>query len=141
MVIAKVDSGDTNHYCRKQDITCLQLFQRVIGPEITLPKNSVIRSNQQGYTYQYAKKIIRGTKTIVVTYLKSSSLVSLGQRCDDNCKVLLDKISLYVVKDKELILKGHHNRDDDLWDIPLHNQKVLDTQIELPAIHTVLRKK
>ena len=55
----------------------------------------------------------------MLTHLNSFSLVSLVQLCDDNCKMLLDRKSLYVVKNKELILRGHRNQNDGLWDIPM----------------------
>jgi hypothetical protein len=51
--------------------------------------------------------------------LKSASLISLGQLCDDNCQVQLDKDSLQVYKNDVLILQGHSNRANGLWDIPL----------------------
>ena len=49
VVISKGNSGATNHYWRKEDIDCLKMIQRDIGPEVTLPDNSVIKSDQHGH--------------------------------------------------------------------------------------------
>jgi hypothetical protein len=51
--------------------------------------------------------------------LQSASLISLGQLCDDNCVVTLDKNELQVKKNNKLLLKGTRNPSDGLWDIPI----------------------
>jgi hypothetical protein len=57
--------------------------------------------------------------TSVLPHLKSASLISLGQLCNDNCNVVLNKKKLFVFKDNKLILRGYRNNQDGLWDIPL----------------------
>ena len=101
VVIAKGDSGAINYYWRKEDIACLQMIQYAIGPEVTLPDNSVIKSDQQDHLPISQKLSQEAQKATVLPHLKSSSLVSLGQLCDNNCKMSLDKKKLYVVKNKE----------------------------------------
>ena len=56
---------------------------------------------------------------VVLPSLKSSSLISLGQLCDDDCSVLLDKKKLYVKKNNSMVLEGNRNMKDGLWDIPI----------------------
>jgi hypothetical protein len=51
--------------------------------------------------------------------LQSASLISLGQLCDDNCVVTLDKKKLQVTKNNKLLLQGTRNPSDGLWDIPI----------------------
>ena len=101
VVIPKGDSGATNRYWKKEDIACSQMVQRVIGPEVILPHNSVIKSDQQGHLPISKKLSSDDQKATVLPHLKSSSLVSLVKLCDDKCKVLLDRKNLYVVKNKE----------------------------------------
>ena len=61
------------------------------GPEVTLPNNEAIQSDQQ-YQLPISKKLSTyAQKATVLPQLKSSSLVSLGQLCDNNYQVLLDK--------------------------------------------------
>ena len=51
--------------------------------------------------------------------LHSASLISLGKMCDDDCVAILDKKDINIIKGKTLILKGHRNKIDVLWDIPI----------------------
>ena len=46
------------------------------------------------------------------------SLISLGQLCDDNCKVVLTKKKLYAYEDNKKVLEGNRiTSGDGLWDI------------------------
>ena len=64
------------------------------------------------------------TITTIIPGLNSSSLLSLGQLCDDGCNVLLKN-------DKEVVIQGENNRHDGLWGIiiPSHpnNKKSIQT--------------
>ena len=51
--------------------------------------------------------------------LQSASLITLGQLFDDDCVAILDKNEINIIKVKTLILKGHRNKTDGLWDIPI----------------------
>ena len=68
---------------------------------------------------------MKAKKATVLPDLKSSSLISLGQLCDDNCKVLLDKKKLQVFKENDVILEGIRNPKDGLWDIPIKENYVV----------------
>ena len=56
---------------------------------------------------------------MVLPGLKSSSFLSLGQLCDDNCNILLTKHHLHTIKNGKEILRGYRNYQDGLWDVPL----------------------
>ena len=53
-------------------------------------------------------------QAIVLPQLLSSSLISLGQLCDNDCKVELDESNLKVFKEKKFIIKGYRNQRDKL---------------------------
>ena len=55
----------------------------------------------------------------ILPQLQSTSLVSLGQLCDDDCEVNLYKKFLHVIKGQKEIMKGCKNSTDGLWDIPI----------------------
>ena len=55
---------------------------------------------------------------MILPGLKSASLVSIGQLCDDHCDVYSYRHTLLEVKDKEVVLEGKRNQADRLWDIP-----------------------
>jgi hypothetical protein len=52
--------------------------------------------------------------------LHSASLISLGQLCDDDCIITLNKQSLQVIKNNKVIMQGTRNVTDGLWDIPIN---------------------
>ena len=51
--------------------------------------------------------------------LHSASLISLGQLCDNDCIAILDKNKINILKYSKLMLKGHQNKSDGLWYIPI----------------------
>ena len=56
-----------------------------------------------------------------------SSLISIGQLCDNECIVTLDKHKLIVSKNKDIIFEGFRDPTNGLWKFPLyhpsHNRK------------------
>ena len=85
---------------------------------MTLPDNSTLTSTQRG-SLPLKNLSAKATETTILDNLKSSSLISLGQLCDDDCKIYANKQHLMVMKDSKLILKGQRNKHDGLWDIPI----------------------
>ena len=57
--------------------------------------------------------------TKILPKLHSASLLSLGQLCNDNCDVHLNKRKIKVYKNNKTILQGRCNLTDGLWDIPI----------------------
>ena len=58
-------------------------------------------------------------KVHIFDVLHSASLISLGQLCDDEFVSILDKNEINILKGKTLILKGHKNKTDGIWDLPI----------------------
>ena len=58
-------------------------------------------------------------KSHIFDGLHSSSLISLGQLCDDDCVAILDKNEINVINGKTPTLKGQRNKTDGLWFIPI----------------------
>ena len=135
VTVAKADSGATNHYWRSEDASCLLNLQKTLCPAVTLPDGSTLHPSQQGTLPFPTSLSLEARRATILDGLKSASLVSLGQLCDNKCKVLLDDTNLYVVKDNKLVLKGDCNKYDGLWDIPLHNPNPLQASYQQPKIH------
>lgn len=51
--------------------------------------------------------------------IKSSSLISLGQLCDDGCTAMLNNKEIGIDKINTMILHGKRNWTDGLWDIKI----------------------
>ena len=76
---------------------------------------------------------------MILPGLKCASLISIGQLCDDNCDVFLNKHTLLAFKNKEVILEDTRNQADGLLDILV--QKTLITKnYNFPPINPGLYK-
>ena len=58
-------------------------------------------------------------KVHIFDVLHSDSLFYLCQMCDNDCVAILDKNGINIHNSKTLIIKGHRNNKDGLWDIPI----------------------
>ena len=136
--MAKGDSGASSHYWRDKDRTCLTNIISAPGPTVTLPNNTKIKSSEKGKLPLHSNFSSKATTTAILPGLQSSSLISLGQLCDDNCDVLLNKDSLFVVKNNELLMEGFRNQEDKLWDIPVRNPNILKSNTLTVPTHAGL---
>ena len=90
------------------------------GPCVSLPDNTVIQGTEKGHLPLCTASLSqKATQAHVFPHLSSASLLSLGQLCDDDCKIYLDKQSMKVYKENKLILTGTRNFTDGLWDVSI----------------------
>ena len=85
-------TGDKNIVNSFQDQEILVLSQS------SLPNTQSIQSTTEGILALSTSLSNTVRKELVLPQLKSSSLISLGQLCDDGYKVDLDKKALKVLK-------------------------------------------
>ena len=137
-VIAKADSGATSHYWKPEDAHILDHIQDHNGPLVALPDMSTLQSTQQGTIPLSLALTKTSTTANILPGLKSSSLLSLGNFCNDGCKVILRKNDCHVIKDNEVVLSGIRNKHDGLWDIPFPQLSSLSNHIhqhqKLPSL-------
>ena len=118
-MIVKADSGASRHYFRDCDKHVLQNTVPTKGPTVYLPDMSSLNATEKGFLpIDQLSRI--ASEAHVFKKLHSSSLLSIGQLCDDDCLVLLHKNFLYAFKNWKPILYGTRNHTDGLWDIQLH---------------------
>ena len=98
----------TLHHCSKTN-----------GPTVHLPNGDTISASMQGFL-PFSKLTKQAQLVHVFPDLHSTSLISLGQLCDDGCTIVLTDKGIFVFKQKEIILTGTRNHRDGWWDIPLH---------------------
>ena len=60
--------------------------------------------------------------------IKRSSLISIGQLCDDGCTAVLNNKEIGIYKNNTIILRGKRNFTDGLWDITIPTPDSLPTQ-------------
>ena len=99
-----------------------------------LPDTSTIHATEEGMLPISDLLSKAAKKTMILPNLHSSSLISLGQLCDDNCTVILTKQQLLILKKGNIILTGLRNATDGLWDIPI-NKNILPHQRQQIPVH------
>ena len=118
IVVAKADSGATNHYIRDCDAAILKNIRIFKGPTVQLPNDETLQSKAQGELSIPTISQV-GRNSHILPGLTSSSLLSMGQLCDDGCEIKLTKSDIKIFKNKNLIIQGERNFEDGLWDIKL----------------------
>ena len=109
VVWEKGDSAASKNYWRQQDKEVLNKIEKYQGPSVLLPNNATIASTERGQL-PLSSLLSKEAKTAqILPQLASSSLISLGQLCDDNCVILLHKKVLLAIENKEIVLKGIRN--------------------------------
>ena len=85
----KADSGATTTYLKEEHskFFCnLHILQN--GPRAVLPDNTTIAASAQG---ELPLHPLVTPKALIYPHLKSESLLSIGQLCDDGCTAVFDK--------------------------------------------------
>ena len=144
-IIAKADSGASKHYFTMTGATTLHHCSKTNGPTVHLPNGDTISASMQGFL-PFSKLTKQAQLVHVFPDLHSTSLISLGQLCDDGCTIVLTDKGIFVFKQKEIILTGTRNHRDGLWDIPLHSTPVptplpsTEQKIKKHALNVIISK-
>ena len=113
-----------------------------LGTSVILPDQSSLTSVASGHLPLTTEFTPAATRTEIFDNLQSS-LVSLGQLCDDNCTVILNKNNLFAIKNDKVVLKGYRSTSgDSLWDIPIPQatSPVAHPPILSSALNVIIRK-
>ena len=88
---AKADSGATDHYWRESDskhLSDIHLKEKIV---VNQPDKTTLESNTGGKLLLSEHLSNTAQQVNILPGLKSSSLISLGKLCDDDCNVVLTK--------------------------------------------------
>ena len=138
-IMSKGGSAASHHYSRESDIKCLTNIKINNTKSIVLP--NTIESAQQGIL-PLEKELSKTAKTaLVLPNLQSAPLITLGQLCDDNYNITLNKNTFEVYKNNTNILKGYRNHRDSLWDALVAKIIIQEDSYKLPHIIVNYTKK
>ena len=94
-------------------------MQDCAGPAVLLPKNQSIKSTKRGIL-NISKHLSTQVQTaMVLPGLQSASLISTGQLCGNNFRVVLNSKKLVAIKNNTIVIQGIRNQHNGLWDIPV----------------------
>ena len=114
VVKVKPDTGASSHYFKATDSSVLQKVRTTqIRPVVTLPDLSTIQATAEGKLSIHPVLSEQATTAHIFDDLTNTSLLSVGQLCDDDCTAIFDKTAMKTV------ITGKRNNVDGLWDIEL----------------------
>ena len=105
IIFAKGDSGASGHYLRKNDAKAGTHHTTTNGPSVELPHGSTMQSNEKCLLLLPTCLSTQARTAHIFDNLKSASLISLGQLCDDDCEIWLHKHGLQVFKNNKQNVK------------------------------------
>ena len=100
---------------REEDQHYLEKFLNVTGHTIIIPDYGTLQANKHAYLPLTSTLSPAEIIATIVPGLNSSSLLSMGQLCDNGCNVLLNKHNIYAINDKEVSIEGERNHRNGLW--------------------------
>ena len=80
-------------------------------------------------------EIIKPIKNSEIFPNLHSSLISIGQLCDDECIVTFDKHKVIVSKTNDIFLEGYWDPANRLWRFPLHHTSQNNKQVNILETH------
>ena len=114
LIIAKGDSSATKHYLTSKDSKILLNKKEYHGQGVRIPNSAQLKPSHQGLLPLSNLLTSEAKKATVIPQLSNSSLISMGQLCDDGCEVKLTKQKLLVTKNNIVVMVGHRNCTDGL---------------------------
>ena len=113
------DSGCTGHYL-DNPTTIVHTREPSENPiNVKVPNSSTMASTHQAQIP--LKNLSSQAKHAEIFPNLHSSLISIGQLCDDECIVAFDKHKVIVSKNKDIIIEGCRDPTNGLWQFPLHH--------------------
>ena len=124
--------GASKHFLTERDQHLLQNPTPIFnGLTAMLPNRQILNPSITG-NLPISKLSSNATSSYVYPGLTNSSLLYLGQLCDDDCTAVLSKHFMHIYKDNQLLIKGYRNWKDGLWDIPFPHVSVQSQTKTLP---------
>lgn len=120
-VLLKADTGASAHYLAAKDMhkAGISNLKPTITPKLVqLPTLDIMKSTHDS-TLNIPRVSVPAKSATIYPKITGSSLLSIGQLCDDNCTAVFTKTDMKVIKEKIVILEGTRNKNDGLWDVKL----------------------
>jgi hypothetical protein len=89
------------------------------GPTVLSASGDIMRSRVSGLLPLSPLLSDTAQKAFVLDDLRTGTLVSLAQLCDDDCIAVFSKFDVKILKNNQVIITGVRT-DNGLWSIPLH---------------------
>lgn len=117
---AIVDTGATGHYLDAADEKhCIEVQRTDTGPSVQVANGETIETTKRAVVPLATELSTPAKVGHIFDSLKSGSLISIGQLCDDDCVALFTRYDVKIIKNGQVIIIGKRNATNGLWNIPL----------------------
>ena len=106
-VVAKGDSGASDHYVCFADRHFLTNICSIPAVPITIPNGDSITATHTGHLPLHPAISDWAKTAKVLPSLKSASLISFGKLSNDGCKVSMDMNDVTLCKNNHVVMSGH----------------------------------
>ena len=97
------------HFISSQDKNLTRNLKTISnGPAASLPNSTTIYPTHSTHL-PFDNLSSSATNALVYPDITNSSLLSIGQLCDNDCVALFHKHYVKILKDGKVIITGHHN--------------------------------
>ena len=125
-IVLKADTGASKHYIKQTDKNLLSNITPCSHAQVTLPNKMTIQASTSG---SLPLPVNSSAKTAyILPGLTNSSLLSIGQLCDDDCTAIFTKTAMTIYKNAKVLLTGVRNPNDGLWDITIPTLQEIPNQ-------------
>ena len=116
---AILDSGTTGTFLTQKDAIHLQNSKTISdGPTVLSASGTEMPSTTKGTLNLSQQLTPTAQSAFVLDNLKTGSLISLAQLCDDDCIAIFTNYDVNVVKNNQVIITGRRE-SSGLWSIPI----------------------
>jgi hypothetical protein len=116
---ALLDSGATGTYVSSDDVPHLRQSIFISnGPSVLSASGTVMTSHQRGTLPLSPLLSDTAQSAFVLDDLRTGTLISLAQLCDDDCVAIFSKFDVKIVKKDTVIITGRRT-SNGLWSIPI----------------------
>ena len=93
-----------------------------MGPKLAVEGGRIISLTKKAILPLSNKLTEKSRLAFSFDNLKSGSLISIGQLCNDDCITILTKYDVQIIRHNEILIRGKQT-DNGLWKIPLSKNK------------------
>ena len=90
------DTAATHNYLEEKGIEYCTNIQHAFGPNVKVANGNIISPNKQGILKISKELSNEAQHSFIFNDLKTGSLISIGQLCDDDCIALFSKYNLNI---------------------------------------------
>ena len=109
------DTAATKHYIIPQDLNICDKVEDTLGPKLAVADGHIILPTKKAILPLSNKLTEKYRVVLSFDNLKSGSLISIGQLCDENCIAILSNYDFQIIQHNEILVKVKRT-DNWFWE-------------------------